>query len=71
MSMINDKKVMEVDRVAYAIILNSLINMKNEMLEQEKETDLIDKVIVKIIKAPSKQKKGVFHKKKEARNEAR
>ena len=67
----DDKKIMEVDRVAYAIILNSLINMKNEMREQEKETDLIDKVIVKIIKAPSKQKKGVFHKKKEARNEAR
>ena len=66
----DDKKVMEVDRVAYAIILKSLINMKNEMREQEKETDLIDKVIVKIIKAPSKQKKGLF-KRKEGRNETR
>ena len=66
----DDKKVMEVDRVAYAIILNSLINMKNEMREQEKETDLIDKVIVKIIKAKNKKKKGIF-KRKEARNETR
>ena len=65
-----DKKVMELDRTAYAIILNSLIDMKNNMRKQEKETDLIDKVIVKIIKAPSKQKKGIF-KRKEARNETR
>ena len=60
----DEKKVMELDRTAYAIILNSLIDMKNNMRKQEKETDLIDKVIVKIIKAPSKQKKGYFQKKR-------
>ena len=66
----DDKKVMELDRTADAIILNSLIDTKNNMRKQEKETDLIDKVIVKIIKAPSKQKNGIF-KRKEARNETR
>ena len=29
-----DKKVMELDRTAYAIILNSLIDMKNNMRER-------------------------------------
>lgn len=66
----DEKRVMEVDKIAYAIILNSLINMKNELRQQEKETDLIDKVIVKIAKAPAK-KKGVFHRKKESRYETR
>lgn len=65
-----EKRVMEVDTVAYAIIFNSLVNMKNELRQQNKETDLIDKVIIKIAKAQSKQK-GIFHKKKGARNETR
>ena len=57
------KKVMEMDRVVYAIILNSLLSMKKELSEQEQETKLIDKVIIKVAKAPSKRK-GVFQRKK-------
>ena len=59
-----EKRIMEIDRVAYAIILNSLFKMKNELQEQQKETDLINKVIVNIIKAPSKQKIGIFSNRK-------
>lgn len=60
----NEKRIMEIDRVTYAIILNSLFKMKNELQEQQKETDLINKVIVNIIKAPSKQKIGIFSNRK-------
>lgn len=60
----NDKRVMELDRTTYAVILNSLIDMKNNMRKKEVETDIIDKVIVKVIKAPTKQKKGNFQKKR-------
>ena len=60
----NKKRIMEIDRVAYAIILNSLFKMKNGLQEQQKETDLINKVIVNIIKAPSKQKIGIFSNRK-------
>ncbi len=59
----DEKKVIEMDRITYNIILNSLLSMKNELMNQEKETDLIDKVITKIVKAPQKQK-GIFHKKR-------
>ncbi len=59
----NEKRVVEMDRAVYAIILNSLFSMKEELSRQEKETDLIDKVIIKVAKAPSKQK-GIFHRKK-------
>ncbi len=45
------------DRIVYAIIINSLLSMKNELRQQEKETDLIDKVIIKVAKAPSKNKR--------------
>lgn len=66
----DEKRIMEMDRVAYAIIFNSLLSMKNELRKQEKETDLVDKVILKLAKAPSKHK-GIFHKKKGDRNETR
>ncbi len=67
----DETRVVEMDRIVYAIILNSLLSMKNELRQQEKETDLIDKVIVKIAKSPSKKQKGIFHRKKGDRNETR
>ena len=63
----DEKRVVEMDRIVYAIIINSLLSMKNELRQQEKETDLIDKVA----KAPSKKQKGIFHRKKGDRDETR
>ena len=60
----NEKRVMEIDKVEFAIIVNALMNMRNALLEEEKETDLVDKVIRKTIKAPTKQRKGIFYKSK-------
>ncbi len=34
------KRIMEIDRVAYAIILNSLFKMKNELQEQQKKKQI-------------------------------
>lgn len=63
----DEKRVMEIDEIEFAIIINALMSMRNALLEEKKETDLVDKVIRKTIKAPSKEKskeKGKFHKKK-------
>ena len=67
----DEKRVVEMDRIVYAIIINSLLSMKNELRQQEKETDLIDKVIIKVAKAQSKKQKGIFHRKKGDRDETR
>ena len=72
----DETRVVEMDRIVYAIILNSLLSMKNELRQQEKETDLIDKVIVNAEKdimnrKPNKKQKGIFHRKKGDRNETR
>lgn len=61
--MSTDTRVMEMDKVEYAIIINSLMSMRNALQQEEKETDLVDKVIRKAIKLPTKQK-GIFHKAK-------
>lgn len=66
----NDKRVMEIDQAEFAIIINALMNMRNNLKQEEKETDLVDKVIRKTIKSPSKQK-GIFHKKRNDDYESR
>lgn len=60
----NEKRVIEIDKTEFAIIVNALMSMRNTMLQEEKETDLVDKVIRKTIKTPTKQKKGIFYKTK-------
>ena len=63
-----DTRVMEMDKVEYAIILNSLMNMRNSLKQEEKETDLVDKVIRKTLKLSPKQKGGLFYKMKRKDN---
>ena len=53
-------RTMEIDKNEYAIILNALISMRNALRQEQKETDLVDKVIVKTVKAPSKKNRGIF-----------
>ena len=62
--MSTDTKVMEMDRVEYAIIINALMDMRNNLKQEEKETDLVDKVIKKAVKLPTRRK-GIFHKERE------
>ena len=60
----DEKRVMEMDKVEFAIIVNALMSMRTALLQEQKETDLVDKVIRKTIKTPTKQKKGIFYKAK-------
>ena len=66
----DEKRVMEIDQSEFAIIINALMNLRNNLKQEEKETDLIDKVIRKTIKCPSKQN-GIFHKKRNDDYESR
>lgn len=63
-----DTRVMEVDKIEYAIILNALMSMRNTLKQEEKETDLVDKVIRKTVKLSPKQKEGLFYKMKRKDN---
>lgn len=60
-------RVMEMSQVEYAIIINSLMNMRNTLKQEEKATDLVDKVIRKTLKLSPKQK-GIFYKMKRKDN---
>ena len=64
-------RTMEIDKNEYAIILNALISMRNALRQEQKETDLVDKVIVKTVKAPSKKNRGIFKMKRKDSNDTR
>ena len=64
-------RTMEIDKNEYAIILNALISMRNALRQEQKETDLVDKVIVKTVKAPSKKNRGIFKMKRKDSTDTR
>ena len=64
-------RTMEIDKNEYAIILNALISMRNALRQEQKETDLVDKVIVKTVKAPSKKNRVIFKMKRKDSNDTR
>ena len=61
--MVEEKRIMEVTHDDFAIIINALMNMRRNMIQEQKQTDLIDKVIKATITARAKPK-GIFHKKR-------
>ena len=69
--MSTDTRIMEMSQVEYAIIINALMNMRNTLKQEEKETDLVDKVIKKTIKLPTKQKGGFYKMKRKDDYESR
>ncbi|MBR3255521.1 MAG: hypothetical protein IKF97_04835 [Clostridia bacterium] len=65
----DEKRVMELNQKDFAIVINALMNMRRNMIQEQKETDLVDKVIKLSIKAPTK--KGRFKKKRKELYETR
>lgn len=47
--MSNDKKTLELDRYEYGIIFHSLKDKRNKMLQENKPTDAVDDVLLKVI----------------------
>ena len=41
----DEKRVMELNQKDFAIVINALMNMRRNMIQEQKETDLVDKVI--------------------------
>jgi hypothetical protein len=57
-----DSRVLELDEYEYGVVFNSLNDERNKLIGEERPTDAVDDVLLKIIDAP---------KRKERRGEAR
>lgn len=61
----NNIKLLELDKYEIGILINALYQFRNNLLKNNKDTELIDSVLTKTIKAPDKKKP--FFKREETR----
>ncbi|HHZ07064.1 MAG TPA: hypothetical protein GX401_09875 [Clostridiales bacterium] len=59
-----EKRVLTLDKYEHGVVINALNEMRNDLIEEERPTDIVDEVLLKTIDAPSKK---VKHKTDEAR----
>lgn len=50
-----EKRVLTLDRYEYGVVVNALNEMRNDLLEEERPTDIVDEVLLKVIDAPAKK----------------
>lgn len=51
-----DVKVLELDKYEYGIIINALNEFRNKLLEEEKDSEAVDEVLLKVLDAPDKKR---------------
>ena len=52
-----EKRVLTLDRYEHGVAINALNEMRNDLLEEERPTDILDEVLLKVIDAPTKKEK--------------
>lgn len=52
-----EKRVLTLDRYEHGVVINTLNEMRNDLLEEERPTDILDEVLLKVIDAPTKKEK--------------
>ena len=53
-------KILELDKYELGIIINALNEFRNKLIQEQRETDVVDEVLLKTVDAP--EKKRYFHK---------
>lgn len=50
-----EKRYLYLDNEEASVVLHSLVNLKNKLIQQGRYTDCVDEVIIKAINAPTKK----------------
>lgn len=53
-----DKRVLTLDKYEHGVVVNALNEMRNDLLEEQRSTDIVDEVLLKAIDAPTKKVRG-------------
>lgn len=51
-----EKRVLMLDQYEHGVIINALNEMRNDLLEEQRPTDIVDEVLLKTIDAPRRRK---------------
>ena len=52
-----EKRVLTLDRYEHGVVVNALNELQNDLLEEQRSTDIVDEVLLKAIDAPTKKVK--------------
>lgn len=52
-----EKRVLTLDRYEHGVVVNALNELRNDLLEEQQSTDIVDEVLLKAIDAPTKKVK--------------
>jgi len=52
-----EKRVLELDKYEYGVVFHSLKDMRNELIKEDRPTDAVDDVLLKVIDAPAKKER--------------
>lgn len=49
------KHILALDKYEHGVVINALNEMRNDLLEEQRSTDIVDEVLLKTIDAPIKK----------------
>ena len=52
-----EKRILELNRYEHGVVINALNEMRNNLIEEQRPSDIVDEVLLKTIEAPSKKVK--------------
>lgn len=52
-----EKRVIEVDDYQHGLIINSLNDKRNELVEQGRDTEFVDETLIEVMDAPTKKQR--------------
>ena len=50
-----EKHILRLDRYEYGVVINALNEMRNDLIGEERPTDMVDEILLKTIDAPVKK----------------
>ena len=53
-----EKRVLTLDKYEHGVVVNALNERRNDLLEEQRSTDIVDEVLLKAIDAPTKKVKS-------------
>lgn len=53
-----EKRILELDKYEHGVIINALNDMRNDLIEEKRPTDIVDEVLLRAIDAPTRKIRG-------------
>lgn len=54
-----EKRVLEIDKYEYGILINALNQLRKKQIKEERPTDPVDELLIKVIETPQKKSRFV------------